>query len=338
MTRWASAGDGHSGCGEYRRAADRKPTPGRCSHHATALQKNATPASATRAPAARRAVLPAGHMWISPMAMPTPCRQPVAITKPDAVEEPALARGQLGAMRVAVEDGEEADEDRRDGPGSAALSVATTAPSRIAESAMPISTPGSGRPDQAHEAAERHHHRERTGNSQIAGAPSCAPQRPTAIMASTWSRPEIGCSKPVRKPAACPACTCAQAREGATSAPAARARHRLSREALHRFVTRSHRTPPRSISRALDRPERAERADGIAGQRLRPARPADLERPEGPRRRQDQEHEEQLPDLDPDVEQQQRPRDIRLRQAGGLQPAGEAEPVQQAEGERHDPG
>ena len=41
-----------------------------------------------------------------------------------------------------------------------------------------------------------------TGSTQIAGAPSCAPHKPTATIASTWSAPEIGCRKPVTKPVA----------------------------------------------------------------------------------------------------------------------------------------
>ena len=40
-----------------------------------------------------------------------------------------------------------------------------------------------------------------TGSSQMAGAPSCAPQRPTAIIASTWSSPGERVQKPGQKPA-----------------------------------------------------------------------------------------------------------------------------------------
>ena len=41
-----------------------------------------TPATATAAPATRSATCPSGHRWIVPIAMPMPCRQPVATTNP----------------------------------------------------------------------------------------------------------------------------------------------------------------------------------------------------------------------------------------------------------------
>jgi hypothetical protein len=34
------------------------------------------------------------------------------------------------------------------------------------------------------------------GSTQIAGAPSCAPQMPTATIAIRWSTPVKGCSSP----------------------------------------------------------------------------------------------------------------------------------------------
>ena len=57
---------------------------------------------------------------------------------------------------------------------------------------MPTSTPGSGTPMRPRKPPSAITMGNVTGRSQIAGAPSCAPQRPTAIIASTWSRPEIG--------------------------------------------------------------------------------------------------------------------------------------------------
>ena len=52
----------------------------------------------------------------------------------------------LGAMRMAVEDRERADDERRRPTSGGRAASATTMPSTAAETAMPISTPGSGTP------------------------------------------------------------------------------------------------------------------------------------------------------------------------------------------------
>src|SRR5262245_21510241 len=57
-------------------------SPATFTDHATALHRKNSPPMATTAPAARSTFLPHGCAWMSPMAMPTPCKQPVAATKP----------------------------------------------------------------------------------------------------------------------------------------------------------------------------------------------------------------------------------------------------------------
>ena len=52
-----------------------------------------------------------------------------------------------------------------------------------------------------------------TGNTQIAGAPSCAPHIPTATIARMWSIPEMGCQKPLAKPTDLPAALVGENRE-----------------------------------------------------------------------------------------------------------------------------
>ena len=50
---------------------------------------------------------------------------------------------------------------------------------------MPISTPGSGTPSKPRNPPSAITSGNVTGSTQIAGAPSCAPQSPTATIAST---------------------------------------------------------------------------------------------------------------------------------------------------------
>ncbi len=62
----------------------------------------------------------------------------------------------------------------------------------MAEAAIPYSMPGNGTPKSPSIPPVAMIIGNTTGKSQIAGAPSCAPQSPTATIASTWSNPEIG--------------------------------------------------------------------------------------------------------------------------------------------------
>ena len=88
---------------------------------------------------------------------------------------------------------------------------------------------------------------------------------------------------------------------------------------------------------SLNRPERSQRADSIAGKCLCPMWPSEFQHVEGALHRQNQGDETELPDFDADIEAQQRQRQVLPRQAGARQRAGEAEPMQQPERERHDP-
>ena len=65
---------------------------------------------------------------------------------------------------------------------------------------MPISTPGSGTPRMPMIPPNAITSGKTIGNSQIAGDPRNAPQRPTATIATTWSGPNSGCAKPPTKP------------------------------------------------------------------------------------------------------------------------------------------
>ena len=77
---------------------------------------------------------------------------------------------------------------------------------------------------------------------------------------------------------------------------------------------------------------------GVSRQRRRQAgdRPSH-HRPQHRPNHQRRRHERQLAQLDPDVERQQRQRDVRLGQPHLGQRPGEAQPVQRPEGERHPP-
>ena len=97
-----------------------------------------------------------------------------------------------------------------------------------------------------------------TGSNQIAGAPSCAPHSPTATIASTWSSPEIGCRKPVRKPSPALLDVCEGRR---AERPAKRDRSdRRTWHWHHRSLRHQHET--------LDRPERARASRPYSRERL----------------------------------------------------------------------
>src|SRR6266702_4353338 len=113
------------------------------------------------------------------------------------------ADGKLGAMRMAVKDGERSDQQRRDQSGGFAAS-ATTVPSMTADAAIPVSTPASGMPRTPRAPAMAITSGNTTGSTQIAGAPRNAPHSPTATIAITRSGPKIGWVKPPQKSMATP--------------------------------------------------------------------------------------------------------------------------------------
>ena len=77
---------------------------------------------------------------------------------------------------------------------------ATIMPSTAAETAMPISTPGSGTPRMPSTPPTAITSGNTTGRMKIAGAPRNAPHSPTATIAATWSGPNNGCDSPPAKP------------------------------------------------------------------------------------------------------------------------------------------
>ena len=87
---------------------------------------------------------------------------------------------------------------------------ATIAPSMMAETAIPVSTPGRGIPTTPRAPPKAITSGNTTGRSQIAGAPRNAPHSPTATIAMTWSGPKIGCVKPPQKSMATPCSECAK--------------------------------------------------------------------------------------------------------------------------------
>src|SRR5262249_50853481 len=91
------------------------------------------------------------------------------------------------------------------------------------------------------------------------------------------------------------------------------------------------------VSDAQQEPERRNAADAVGRQRIAPARQRRLRAPMRPYQREHNEHEGKLPELGANVEEQQRERQRRLWNPQRGQRGREAEPVQQPEGERHDP-
>src|SRR5262249_38851120 len=94
---------------------------------------------------------------------------------------------------------------------------------------------------------------------------------------------------------------------------------------------------PEHDRRPLDGPERTQRSDRVAWQRLNPAGPADLELAERPFQEDDQQHERYLADRDADVEAQERQGQLGPRQSGAGQRTGKAETMEEAEEEGHHP-
>src|SRR5262249_36825098 len=90
-------------------------------------------------------------------------------------------------------------------------------PSAIADTAMPISTPGSGTPATPRAPANAITRGNTTGSSQIAGAPRNAPHSPTATIAITWSGPKIGWVNPPMKSMATPFSEWAKAGDAAAA-------------------------------------------------------------------------------------------------------------------------
>src|SRR5436190_18523289 len=140
-----------------------------------------------------------------------------------------------------------------------------------------------------------------TGKTQTAGAPSCAPQSPTATIARIWSQPEIGCLNPLANPAALPTSACAYA-DCVHSANAMIAKGSSDRKRERWLI---------SISKALEhqqgslnRPIRPQPADAPGGQLFHPRRPTNLERPKGTLQQKNHHDKKELANFDTNVKRQ----------------------------------
>src|SRR5262247_3657152 len=122
-------------------------------------------------------------------------------------------------------------------------------PRAMADTAMPTSMPDSGTPISASMPPHAITMGNVTGNSHTAGGPNCAPQTPTAIIASTWSRPDIGWYTPLLNPSASPPLVCAKAVSGhASSIAYAQRAHGSHAEAYAMLPPGYHRIPPNSMA------------------------------------------------------------------------------------------
>ena len=116
--------------------------------------------------------------------MPTACRHPVAITNPMLYISPLWPAGNSVPCAWPWKMAKKPTSIAATASGGFA-SDATISPSSTADSATPISTPGSGMPTRPRNPPTAITIGNVTGSSHTAGAPSCAPHRPTAIIAST---------------------------------------------------------------------------------------------------------------------------------------------------------
>src|SRR5262249_44587243 len=136
-----------------------------------------------------------------------------------AVQQRVRPRRQFGAVGVAMEDGEEADERGGNAGRRARPEIAPRAEteSRGAGSGVRPWRRAGGAPTSLSRRPPAIPIGRAPGRSQIAGLPRCAPQSPTATIASRWSGREIGWRKPLRKPPVSPLPTWAKAPAGSRS-------------------------------------------------------------------------------------------------------------------------
>ena len=173
----------------------------------------------------------------------------------------------------------------------------------MAESAMPTSMPGSFTPSRPSVPPKAITIGNVTGSSQTAGRPELRAPEPDRDHREDVVEARDRMREPGEESGRLAARACARRRCRRAGATRQQSRERRSADAGPSRSTEQDR-------RALDRPERAERADRVAGQRLDPARPADLERRNDALEREDEQHEADLADLDADVEAEQRERQV----------------------------
>ena len=103
--------------------------------------------------------------------------------------------GQLGAVRVAVQQGEDATRIAPAATGSCAA-ASTSRPSTTTDARMPASTIGTATPEMPSTPPSTITPTNATGQTHSARPPLRPAHRPTATIASMWSRPVKGCLKP----------------------------------------------------------------------------------------------------------------------------------------------
>ena len=257
--------------------------------------------------------------------------------EPDAVEEAARARRQLGAVGVAVEDREEADDCRRRPQRRPPLGEHGE-PEHDARERDADLDAGQRHAHEPEHAAEGHHHRER--HRQQPHRRRAELRAPQADRHHRQHVVEAG-DRVVEsgEQALGAALLGVRPRERAARALTSEARRprpqRCSR--LARSSDGAHRAPREQHQRPLDRPVRPERPHRVARQVLDEPRPAHLEDPERALEQDHEQNERDLADLDAHVEEQQRERDLGLRQAHRGEAAREAEAVEEAEREGDHP-
>jgi len=170
-------------------------------------------------------------------------------------------------------------------------------------------------------AAERHHHRERhrqepdCGRTQLRPPEADGHHRKDVVEAGdgVLQAGEEARRLPLLHVVPGPA-----SRRGGREERALLPRRRTPPAALHRALRAASPSAGSSSTRRASRRRNPER--------LGPARPADLERPEGPLEKDDEENEGDLADLDADVEEKERQRNLRLRQPMAVSPLAKPKP------------
>ena len=256
-----------------------------------------------------------------------------------AVEQRALAGRQFGAVRVSVEDGEEADQPAAT-PSGGRTSNNTAAPKQNRRQRDAVLSTGQRHAHQAEHSPERHHHGEGHGQQpdrRCAKLRAPQPDRdhrqhmiqPGDRMTKAGQESDgfallrmcEGTATTAQPPSARPA----SAQQLLRSGLCPRACPELV-EGFASFVWRNlgrhHRTPHSRDTRWMVQNAPSE-PTVYPGKRLHPAWPADFQNAEGALERQDQRDETQLAELDSDVEAHQRQRQFMPRQAGAGQRAGE---------------
>ena len=223
-----------------------------------------------------------------------------------AVKQRALAGRQFGSVRVSVEDGEEANQRRRNTQRRANFEHYGSTKKNRRESDSILDSRQRHSHQSKHSAESHHHGKRDRQNPNRRRAELRAPQtdrnhRQHVIesrdrMAKAGQESDGLAFLRVGKGRSEHTGTAETSSQRPPGKPA-----RVGRS----VVAAVHRAPPKSNRHSLHRPERAERANGVSGKGLRPSRPADFEYAEGTLQCQNQRDETELPEFYADVEADQ---------------------------------